>query len=364
MTKLEVYMEYRVLAINPGSTSTKIALFDDDKELFNKTLRHDPVELNKLGGLLDQYDFRKNLVMESLQENNIAPESLKAVVGRGGLVRPLEGGVYKVSEKMLKDLKDPSIWGRIHASNLGAFIARSIAESLDIPAFIVDPVTVDEFDDIARISGIPEIERKSLFHALNIRYTARRLARQLNIDFHKSNMIASHMGGGISIAAIKQGRVVDVNNALLGMGPFSPQRAGALPIGDLLEMAYSGKYTHKELVTYLTKNAGLMAYLNTDSGIEVQKRIDQGDKKFKLIRNAMCYQIAKEIGACATVLEGKVDAIFLTGGLAYGEQLTGEIKRRVEFIAPIYNMPGENEMEALSQAGVNVLKGLEEAREY
>ncbi|MBW6515714.1 MAG: butyrate kinase [Candidatus Cloacimonetes bacterium] len=357
-------MEYRVLAINPGSTSTKIAVYDDEKELFCKTLRHNPEELDKFGGLLDQYDFRKGLVIEALEENSIEPETLKAVVGRGGLVKPVKGGVYKVNEKMLTDLKNPNIWGRIHASNLGAFIANSISQNLNIPAFIVDPVTVDEFDEIARISGIPEIERKSLFHALNIRYTARRLAKQMNIEFKTSNMIAAHMGGGISIAAIKQGRVVDVNNALLGMGPFSPQRAGALPIGDLIELAYSGKYTKKELTTYLSKNAGFMAYLNTDNGVEVDERVKQGDQKFRLIRDAMCYQIAKEIGACATVLEGKVDAIFLTGGLAYGEELTDEIKKRVSFFAPVFVLPGENEMEALSQGAINVLKGLEEAKEY
>lgn len=357
-------MEYRVLAINPGSTSTKIAVFDDDKELFSKTLRHDPNELDKLGGLLDQYDFRKNLVLEALQENNVAPETLKAVVGRGGLVRPLKGGTYTVNETMLADLKDPSRWGRIHASNLGAFISNSIAKKLDIPAFIVDPVTVDEFEDIARISGIPEIDRKSLFHALNIRYTARKLVKELGVKFEDTNMIAAHMGGGISIVAIKQGQVVDVNNALLGMGPFSPQRAGALPIGDLLDLAFSGKYTKKELAGYLAKKAGWMAYLKTDDGIEINKRIENGDDYAKLIRDAMCYQIAKEIAACAAVLAGDVQAIFLTGGLAFGKPLTDEISRRVEFIAPVHVLPGENEMEALSAGAVRVLKGKEEPKPY
>ncbi len=357
-------MEFRVLAINPGSTSTKIAVFDDDKEVFTKTLRHRSEDLEKLGGLLDQYDFRKNLVIEALEENNVAPETLKAVVGRGGLIRPVKGGVYKVNEKMLTDLKNPNIWGRIHASNLGAFIASSISKNLGIPAFIVDPVTVDEFDDIARVSGIPEIERKSLFHALNIRYTARKIAKKLNLEFPKTNMIAAHMGGGISIAAIRQGRVVDVNNALLGMGPFSPQRAGALPIGDLIDLAYSGKYTKRELTSYLAKNAGWMAYLQTDNGVEIDKKIEQGDKKFKFYRDAMCYQIAKEIGACAAILEGKVDAIFLTGGLAFGDDLNNEIKKRVGFIAPLFVMPGENEMEALSQGAVHVLQGTEKAKDY
>ena len=357
-------MTYRVLAINPGSTSTKIAVFDDKEPVFEKTLRHDPAELDKFGGIIEQYDFRKTLVMEAMAENNVSPESLHAVVGRGGLVRPVSGGTWKISQSMLDDLKDPTRWGRIHASNLGAFIAKAIADPLGIPSFIVDPVVVDEFDDIARISGIPEIERKSLLHALNIRYIGRLLATELGKDIREANMIAVHMGGGISVAAIKNGRVVDVNNALLGMGPFSPQRAGALPIGDLLDLAYSGNYTKKELCNYLTKSAGLMAYLGTDSGIEINKRITEGDEYAKKIQDAMCYQVAKEIGACATVLCGKVDAIYLSGGLVYNAHVVDAIRERVEFIAPLHIYPGEKEMEALSQGGVRVLSGLEEALEY
>lgn len=357
-------MNYRILSINPGSTSTKISVFDDEKEIFIKTLRHDPAELDKVGSILEQDQFRKGLVIEAMKENNVDPATLNAVVGRGGLVRPVSGGVYKITTKMLEDLKDPTIWGRIHASNLGAFIATAIAKELDIPCYIVDPVTVDEFDDIARISGIPEVERKSLFHALNIRYTARKLGDKLNKKFEETNMVGVHMGGGITVAAIKQGRVVDVNNALLGMGPFSPQRAGALPIGDVIDLSYSGKYTKKELNTYLTKTAGLMAYLGTDDGRVVTERIEAGDQEAKKIFDAMIYQIAKEIGACATVLNGKVDGIFLTGGLAYGKYIVEELSKRVEFIAPVHVFPGEFEMEALTQAGVRVLKGQEEAKEY
>lgn len=357
-------MTYRVLAINPGSTSTKIAVFDDKTPLFEKTLRHDPAELDKFGGIIEQYDFRKTLVMEAMAEYNVMPESLHAVVGRGGLVRPVSGGTWKISETMLNDLKDPTRWGRIHASNLGAFIAKAIADPLGIPSFIVDPVVVDEFDDIARISGIPEIERKSLLHALNIRYIGRLLAAELGKDYSEANLIGVHMGGGISVAAIKNGRVVDVNNALLGMGPFSPQRAGALPIGDLIDMAYSGKYTKKELNNYLTKAAGLMAYLGTDSGIEINKRITAGDDFARKIQEAMCYQVAKEIGACATVLRGKVDAIYMSGGLVYNASVVDFIRDRVGFIAPLFVYPGEKEMEALSQGGVRVLSGLEPALEY
>lgn len=357
-------MSYRVLAINPGSTSTKIAVYEDDNPLFEKTLRHSPKELEPFDGIIEQHDFRKGLVMEAMNENNVDPKTLNAVVGRGGLMRPVSGGTMKICPALLRDLQDTSLWGRIHASNLGAFIAQAISEELNIPGFIVDPIVVDEFDDIARISGIPEIERKSLFHALNIRYITRLMTKKLGKDLNQTNLIGVHMGGGISVAAIKGGRVVDVNNALLGMGPFSPQRAGALPIGDLVEMAYSGKYTKKELTTYLSKTAGFMAYLGTDSGIEVNKRIQEGDEKARLIMEAMCYQVAKEIGASAAVLHGKVDAIFLSGGLAYNDLIVSWVKERVSFIADVYLYPGEKEMEALCQGGIRVLKGVEEAMEY
>ncbi len=357
-------MNYRVLAINPGSTSTKIAVYDDEKPLFTKTLRHDAIELSKFDGIIEQYEFRKELVLDAMKENNIAPETLEAVVGRGGLVKSLSSGTYKINEAMLEDLQNPKLWGRIHASNLGAFIARSITDKLGIPSYIVDPVTVDEFPEIARISGCPEIERKSLLHALNIRYCGILVARKLEKKFAESNMIGVHMGGGISVAAIKQGRIVDVNNAVLGMGPFSPQRAGALPIGDLLEMAFSGKYSHKEMMGMFTKTGGLISYLGTDDGRVVVKRIDAGDEKAKLIFDAMLYQIAKEIGACATVLEGNIDAIFLTGGLAYNPYVVEHISKSISFLGEIHIIPGEKEMEALSQGGIRVLKGIEEAKEY
>ncbi len=357
-------MEYRVLAINPGSTSTKIAVYDDNTEVFTKTLRHDAEALEAFGGIIEQYDYRKKLVLEAMTENNVDPSTLSAVVGRGGLMKAIAGGTYAVNEEMKKDLSDPALWGRIHASNLGAFISESIANDYNIPSFIVDPVVVDEFDEIARISGIPEIQRQSLFHALNIRYIARLLSEKLGKDLSECNMIGVHMGGGVSIAAIKEGRVVDVNNALLGMGAFSPQRAGALPIGDLIDMCYSGDYTKKELQGYLSKKAGFVAYLGTDDGRDVAEMIKNGDEKAKLVQDAMCYQVAKEIGACATVMNGKVDLIFMSGGLVYNEMIVKSISDRVEFIAPIELFPGEKEMEALCQGGVRVLKGLEEAKVY
>ncbi len=357
-------MEYRVLAINPGSTSTKIAVFDDHKSVFVETLRHDAEKISSFGGIIEQYEFRKKLVLEAMKKNNVDVSTLKAVVGRGGLVKALGSGTYEVNDSMLEDLQNPNLWGRIHASNLGAFIANSIASEVNVKAYIVDPVTVDEFPPIARISGCPEIERKSLFHALNIRYCGIGVAEELGKDFDKINMIGIHMGGGISVAAISYGKVVDVNNAVLGMGPFSPQRAGALPIGDLLEMAFSGNYSHKELIGMFTKTGGLLAYLGTDDGREIAKRIVGGDEKAKLIFSAMVYQVSKEIGACATVLDGDVTAIFLTGGLAYNEFVVNEIIRRCKFIAPIHIIPGEKEMEALTQGGIRVLKGIESAHIY
>jgi butyrate kinase len=357
-------MNYRVLAINPGSTSTKIAVFDDEKALFTKTLRHDADKIASFGGIIEQYEFRKNLVLDAMRENNVDPATLEAVVGRGGLIKAVGSGTYTVNEALLADLKNPELWGRIHASNLGAFIAKSIGDDYSIPSYIVDPVTVDEFPPIARISGCPQIERKSLFHALNIRYCGISIANKLGKKFDECNMIGVHMGGGISVAAILQGKVVDVNNAVLGMGPFSPQRAGALPIGDLLEMAFSGNYTHKELIGMFTKTGGLLAYLGTDDGREVAKRIAEGDEKAKLVYDAMLYQVSKEIGACATVLKGKIDSIFFTGGLSYGEYVVNGLTERVGFLAPITVIPGEKEMEALSQGGVRVLKGMESAQEY
>ena len=357
-------MKYRVLAINPGSTSTKIALFDDAEAVFIDILRHDAEEIEEFDGIIEQYEFRKELVLNALVEHKIELSSIEAVVGRGGLVKAISSGTYKINENMLDDLKDTTFWGRIHASNLGAFIAKAIADETAVPAYIVDPVTVDEFEDIARISGCPEIERKSLLHALNLRYCGINVADQIGKKYTEVNLIGVHLGGGISVAAISQGRMIDVNNAVLGMGPFSPQRAGALPIGDLLELAFSGKYTHQELVKMLSKRGGLLAYLGTDHGGEVIKMIEKGDKKAKLVFDAMLYQIAKEVGACATVLKGQVDGIFFTGGLVYNDYVVKALKERCSFIADIYVIPGEKEMEALTQGAVRILKGIEIAKEY
>jgi butyrate kinase len=287
---------------------------------------------------------------------------LNAVVGRGGLLKPIEGGTYSVNEVMLEDLK-VGILGQ-HASNLGGIIANEIAKDFSIPAFIVDPVVVDEMEEIARISGIPEIERVSIFHALNQKAVAKRYANEFNNKYEEINVIVAHMGGGISVGAHKNGRVVDVNNALDGEGPFSPERSGGLPVGDLVKLCFSGKYTYDEIKKMINGKGGFVAHYNTNDARAVSEAMRQGDKKAELLLKAMAYQIAKEIGKCAAVLSGKVEAIILTGGIAYGKEIVELIKERVDFIAPVVVYPGEDELLALAQGGLRVLKGEEVAKEY
>lgn len=353
---------FRLLIINPGSTSTKIAIFDNEKPVLEQTLRHSNEELAPYATIFEQYEFRKNVILDTLNSNGININKLNAVVGRGGLLKPMGGGTYEVNSKMIEDLKYKPM-GQ-HASNLGAIIANEIAAQLGIPAFIVDPVVVDEMDEIARISGMPEIERLSLFHALNQKAVGRRAAAELNSKYEDLNLIIAHMGGGISVGAHRKGRVVDVHNALDGEGPFSPERSGGLPIGSLIKLCYSGNYTIDEIKKKITGKGGLVAYLGTNDGREVVKMIETGDKKAELVYKAMAYQVAKEIGACAAVLEGKVDAICLTGGLAYDKHLTGWIKERVEFIGEVKIYPGEDEMVALAEGGLRVLRKEESAKEY
>ncbi|MFZ5353852.1 MAG: butyrate kinase [Bacillota bacterium] len=353
---------FRLLIINPGSTSTKIAIFDNEKVVLEQTLRHSNEELAPFKTILDQYEFRKNVILDFLNTNGINITKLSAVVGRGGLLKPMEGGTYRVNDKMIEDLK-LSVMGQ-HASNLGGLIANEIASQLNIPAFIVDPVVVDELEDVARISGMPEISRVSIFHALNQKAVARRAARDLGKEYDKVNLIVAHMGGGISVGAHRNGRVIDVNNALDGEGPFSPERTGGLPVGSLIKLCYSGKYTIDELKKKVVGKGGLVAYLNTNDGREVQKMISEGDKNAELIYKAMAYQVGKEIGACAAVLEGRVDAIILTGGLAYNKIYTDWITEMVKFIAEVKVYPGEDEMIALAEGGLRVLRKEEEARVY
>lgn len=353
---------FRLLIINPGSTSTKIAIFDNEKPVLEQTLRHSNEELAPYATIIDQYEFRKNVILETLNANGINISKLSAVVGRGGLLKPMEGGTYSVNAKMLDDLKNAPM-GQ-HASNLGAIIANEISSQLGIPSFIVDPVVVDEMDEVARISGMPEIKRISIWHALNQKAVARRAAADLGKKYEEANLIIAHLGGGISVGAHKNGRTIDVNNALDGEGPFSPERTGGLPVSSLMKMCYSGKYTIDEMKKKVTGKGGLVAYLGTNDGREVQKMIEDGDKNAELIYKAMAYQVAKDIGACAAVLSGKVDAVCLTGGLAHDKLLTGWIKEMVEFIGDVRVYPGEDEMIALAEGGLRVLRKEEAAKEY
>lgn len=353
---------FRILAINPGSTSTKIAIYDNEKEVFETTLRHPAEEINKYPHIFDQYDFRKNVILESLNEAGMNLTKLSAVVGRGGLLKPIEGGTYAVNETMLEDLKK-GVLGE-HASNLGGILAHEIASQLNIPAFIVDPVVVDELHPLARISGMPEIERISIFHALNQKAVARRYAKEIGKNYHDFNVIVAHLGGGISVGAHQKGRVIDVNNALDGEGPFSPERAGGLPVGDLAKLCFSGKYTHAEIKKMITGKGGLVAYLGTNDGREVVGRMEAGDKQAELVYKAMAYQVSKEIGMCAAVLKGDFEAIILTGGIAYDKIFTGWIKESVEFLGKIVFYPGEDEMTALAEGGLRVLRKEEEAQQY
>ena len=355
-------MSYRLLIINPGSTSTKIAVYEDEKEVFEETLRHSSEEISKFRHILDQQNFRKDVILKVLENNQIDIQKLDAIVGRGGLLKPILSGTYKVNEKMLKDLKE-SVQGE-HASNLGAIIANEIANSINKPAFIVDPVVVDEMEDIARLSGIPELPRKSIFHALNQKAVAKRFAKENSKKYEEINVIVAHMGGGVSVGAHKNGKIIDVNNALDGDGAFSPERSGGVPAGDLARICFSGKYTLEEILKKITGKGGFVAYLNTNDARVVEKAALEGESKAKLVHDSMGYQVAKDIGGAATVLNGKVDAIILTGGMAYGKPMVNLISEKVGFIAPIVVYPGEDEMLALAQGAIRVLSGEEEVKEY
>ena len=355
-------MSYKLLIINPGSTSTKIAVYEDEKEIFEETLRHSSEEIGEFKHILDQKSFRTDIILEILKQKKIDIKEMNAVVGRGGLLKPIISGTYNVNDKMLEDLKE-GIQGQ-HASNLGAIIANEIANSINKPAFIVDPVVVDEMEEIARFSGIPELQRKSIFHALNQKAVAKRYAKENSKKYEDINVIVTHMGGGVSVGAHKNGKIIDVNNCLDGDGPFSPERSGGVPAGDLARMCFSGKYKLEEILKKITGKGGFVAYLNTNDARIVEKGAVEGEPKAKLVHDAMGYQVAKDIGAAAAVLNGKVDAIILTGGMAYGKPMVNLISEKVGFIAPIVVYPGEDEMLALAQGVIRVLSGEEEVKEY
>lgn len=354
--------EYRILAINPGSTSTKIGVYVNERSLFEKTIRHDADQIRSFERIIDQYGFRKDTILETLDQEGINISKLSAVVGRGGLLRPIEGGTYEVNNEMLKDLRIG--FSGEHASNLGGIIAFEIASQLNIPSYIVDPVVVDEMDPIAKISGFAQFERKSIFHALNQKAVARRISKDLNKKYEELNLIVTHMGGGITVGVHKNGRVIDVNNGLNGEGPFSPERAGTVPAGDLVSLSYSGQYYADEIMKMIVGQGGLVGYLGTNDAVEVEKMIESGNRKAKLVYDAMAYQVAKEIGAASTVLKGEVDAIVLTGGLAYGKGFVKEITDRISWIADVIVHPGENELQALVEGSLRVLRGEEVAKVY
>lgn len=347
-------MNYKILTINPGSTSTKIAVFENETEIFSQTLRHTAEELSQYPTVASQFLFRKTIILSALNEAGIDRSSLHAIVGRGGLVKPIPSGIYEVNDNLAHDLENP-VMGE-HASNLGGLIARDIAKEIPgVKAYIADPVVVDELEPVARISGHPALNRVSIFHALNQKVIARTYAKEIGKKYEELNLIVAHMGGGISVGAHCKGRVIDVNNALDGDGPFSPERSGSLPTGALVETCYNGK-SKGEIKKMLKGQGGMVAYLGTN---DVQAIVEKAvhDAHYKLILEAMCYQTGKEIGAMAAVLHGKVDAILLTGGIAYGTTVTDYIAQMVHVIAPVKIYPGEDELRALAINGLMVLKG-------
>ncbi len=361
-TYQEKLMEYRVLIINPGSTSTKFAVYDGTEEKLLVTIRHEQEDLKQYDTIGDQFTFRSSLIEEALISADISISSLNCVIGRGGLLRSISGGVWIVNDSMVRDLEKGERGE--HASNLGGLIARSIADKAGVRSFIADPVVVDEMNDMARVSGLPELPRLSIFHALNQKATARRAALELGKPYEECSFIVAHMGGGISVGAHLKGRVTDVNNALNGEGPFSPERSGTLPAGQLVELCFSGNYTKKEIMKKLKGEGGLTAYLSTAEGTVIEKMIEKGDTRAELVYSSMAYQVSKEIGALAAVLCGNVDGIILTGGLAYSKLLIDNIKNSIGFIGKIFVYPGENEIEALRDAALRVLRGKEIPGDY
>lgn len=355
-------MAKRLLVINPGSTSTKVSIFEDEQQVLDTTLRHTAEELADFTTTFSQKDFRKGLINAKLAEENYKLTDFDAIVGRGGMVRPLESGTYKVCGDLLNDLVTAA-YGE-HASNLGAIVGNELAIEGDCEAYISDPVVVDELHDLARISGLPQMPRRSIFHALNQKATARKYCQETGEDYKDVRILICHMGGGISVGVHKEGRIIDVNNCVNGTGTFSPERSGTLPADDLVKMCFSGEYSQYEINKMINGKGGLMAHIGMNQAHHIVDKIEAGDTKAGLVLDAMAYNIAKEIGAAATVLEGKVDAICLTGGIAYNDYVCERIIKNISFIAPIKRYPGEDEMGALANNVLRVLNGQEECKAY
>ena len=354
-------MAIKSLIINPGSTSTKIGVFEDETLLFEETLRHSTEEIAQYASIVDQKDFRKEIITNLLESKNFDIKSLDVVVGRGGMLKPIPGGTYAVTDELLADLK-VGVQGQ-HASNLGGIIAREIGDSIGVPSYIVDPVVVDELMPIARYSGVPEFPRVSIFHALNQKAVAKRYAKEQGVPYESLNLVVVHMGGGVSVGAHKKGRIIDVFNALDGDGAFSPERAGGVPSGALIKMCFSGKYSEKEVYSKIVGKGGFNAYLGTND-MRVVSKMAEEDPKAAEIKGAFLLQVAKDIGSMACVLKGKVDQIIVTGGIAYGKDVVAALKESCEWIAPFTVYPGEDELLALAQGALRVLNGEEEAKAY
>lgn len=355
-------MGIKSLIINPGSTSTKIGVFEDETLLFEETLRHSTEEIAKYASIVDQKDFRKDIIVNLLKEKDFDINSLNMVVGRGGMLKPIPGGTYEVSDELLEDLKIGK-QGQ-HASNLGGILAREIADSIGVPSYIVDPVVVDELAPVSRYSGVPELPRISVFHALNQKAVAKRYAKEIGKPYNSLNLVVVHMGGGVSVGAHKEGQVIDVFNALDGDGAFSPERAGAVPSGALIKLCFSGKYTESEVYKKFVGNGGFNAYCGTNDMRDVAKMVDNGDEKAAEVREAFITQMAKDIGSMACVLNGKIDQIIITGGIAYDKTVISGLKEKAGWIAPMTVYPGEDELLALVQGGLRVLNGEEKAMVY
>ena len=353
----------QVLAINPGSTSTKIAVYQDGSPVFIQTIRHTTEELAPFKKVTDQYNFRKDLILDQLRNADIDVNSLNIIMGRGGLLKPVESGVLEVNEKMIADLKSCE-FGE-HASNLGGILAYDIAQTIPhANAYVSNPVVVDELNELARISGHPLLPRRSIFHALNQKAVARQHAKSIMRKYDELNLVVVHLGGGITVGAHEKGRVVDVNQGLDGDGPFSPERSGTLPVGDLVRLCFSGEYTEKEILKMITGKGGLVAYLDTNSASEVERRAAAGDTYAKLIYDAMAYQVAKEVGAMAAVLQYEVDGILITGGIAHDKYFANQVISYTHKIAPVHVYPGEDEMEALAMNGMHVVNGELQVKTY
>ena len=355
------FIQMKILVVNPGGTSTKVAIYEDERRLAMTNIEHSVEELAKFRSVMDQFDFRRDLVLDELRRHNI-PLEFDAVIGRGGLVKPISGGTYEINETLWNDTHHAL---RQHPCNLGSLLAGDIAKLMPgCKALTADPGVVDELEDEARISGTPDMPRITIWHALNQRAVARRFAREHGTAYDRLNLIMCHMGGGISIAAHRKGRAIDANNALDGEGPFSPNRSGSLPMGDVIRKCMKGQYTDAQMQKYITSRAGLYAHLGTTDVREIVERIAQGDKHAELVLGAMIYHTAKAIASEGAVLYGEVDAIILTGGIAHSDYVTSRLKKRLEYLAPVYIYPGEDEMEALAENARAVLRGEQELKVY